>query len=111
MGQKAGVVFSPVMQLQLSSQHILIVRQILKEHLPGGHVFAFGSRVSGQPARYSDMDLAVSLSQPLTVRILRRLKDAFEDSDLSVCVDVVDWTQADERFKSSVLAAGIAPLQ
>lgn len=98
-------------ELQLPVAQTAIVREILKEQVPGAQVFAFGSRVNGKPAKYADLDLAVSLSRPLPLRTLRMLKDAFEDSDLPVCVDVVDWSQADEQFKTSVLASGIAPLQ
>jgi uncharacterized protein len=101
----------PSKVLQLSPLHIEMVQRILHKHVPNGHVFAFGSRVNGRPARYSDLDLAVSLPQPLTLRTLRQLKDAFEDSDLPVCVDIVDWSEADERFKASILASGTAILQ
>lgn len=79
--------------------------------MPQAQVFAFGSRVNGAPRKYSDIDLAIVLPQPLGLRKLRQLKDAFEDSDLEICVDIVDWSVADPDFKAAVEAQGMAALQ
>ena len=66
------------------------IQNILARQVPQAQVFAFGSRVNGTPRKYSDIDLAIALPQPLGLRKLRQLKDAFEDSDLPICVDIVD---------------------
>jgi Polymerase beta, Nucleotidyltransferase len=63
------------------------------------------------PRKYSDIDLAIALPQALGLRKLRQLKDAFEDSDLPIYVDIVDWSLADPDFKAAVLAQGMAALQ
>ena len=55
--------------------------------------------------------LTIALPQPLGLRKLRQLKDAFEDSDLPICVDIVDWSLADADFKAAVEAQGMATLQ
>ena len=39
------------------------------------------------------------------------MKDAFEDSELPICVDIVDWSLADADFKAAVEAQGMAALQ
>ena len=96
--------------VQLAPLHLQAIQRILAQQVPQAQVFAFGSRVNGSPRKYSDIDLAIALPQPLGLRKLRQLKDAFEDSDLPICVDLVDWLQADESFKKSVMAQGIAPL-
>ena len=49
--------------------------------------------------------------EPLTLRVISRLKNAFEDSDLPICVDVVDWNQADSEFKAMVAEQGMVELQ
>ena len=97
-------VLLPLLQLQA-------IQSILAQQEPQAQVFAFGSRVSGNPRKYSDIDLAIALPQPLGLRKLRQLKDAFEDSDLPICVDIVDWSMADEDFKAAVEAQGMATLQ
>ena len=97
--------------IQLPKPHIQIIQCILRQQVPQARVFAFGSRVSGKPRKYSDLDLAISLPEPIGLRKLRELKDAFEDSALPICVDIVDWTCADAAFQAEILSRGIAALQ
>lgn len=81
--------------LHLAPAHLSLVQAILSDHVPQARVLAFGSRAAGTPRKYSDLDLAIS-----------RLKIAFEDSDLPICVDVVDWNRADSEFKAMVVKQG-----
>ena len=97
--------------IQLPESHLQIIQSILAQQVPQAQIFAFGSRVNGTPRKYSDIDLAIASSQPLGLRKLRQLKDAFEDSNLPICVDIVDWTLADADFKAAVEAQGMAALQ
>ena len=97
--------------LLLAREHVQAVQTILAQQVPQAKVFAFGSRVSGNPRKYSDLDLAISLPEAIGLRKLRELKDAFEDSALPICVDIVDWSRADSAFRAAVLARGMAALQ
>lgn len=97
--------------VQLAAPHLLAIQSILARQVPQAHVFAFGSRVNGTPRKYSDIDLAIALPQPLGLRKLRQLKEAFEDSDLPICVDIVEWSLADADFKAAVEAQGTAALK
>ena len=56
-------------------------------------------------------DLAIIQPEPLTLRTISCLKSAFKDSDLPICVDVVDWNQADSAFKAMVTKQGMVELQ
>lgn len=109
-GSSAALIPQPSVHLQLDSKQLQIVQSILAKQIPKTPVFAFGSRVSGQPRKYSDLDLAVQAEKPLSLRTLRLLKESFEDSDLPICVDIVDWSQADASFKAMVAAQGMAAL-
>ena len=101
----------PTPGIQLPTAHLTLVQAILADHVPEARVLAFGSRVSSTPRQYSDLDLAIIQSEPLSLRTIRRLKNAFEDSDLPICVDVVDWSQADGEFKAMVAKQGMVELQ
>ena len=94
--------------IQLASAHLGMVQAILAQYLPHARVLAFGSRVTGQPRKYADLDLAIIQPEPLSLRTLARLKGAFEDSDLPICVDLVDWNQCDAEFQAMVTARGMA---
>ena len=100
-----------VAEIQLEDKHLQTIRKILAEHLPQARVLAFGSRVTGKPRTYSDLDLAVELANPLDIRTLCKLKDAMEDSDVPICVDIVDWHQASDEFKKSVSMQGMSVIE
>jgi uncharacterized protein len=104
----------PPSRIQLDPSQLRTVQSILAQHLPTATVMAFGSRVGGKPRKYSDLDLAVTVPQgqePLTLRTLRQLRESFEDSNLPICVDIVDWALADSSFKQAVTAQGMAAVQ
>lgn len=75
------------------------VLNILREQVPGLEVWAFGSRARRAAKPYSDLDLALMTPQPLTLAQLAAITDAFETSNLSIRVDVVDWAATSEAFR------------
>ena len=80
----------------------VIVRDILRRHVPDKEVWAFGSRVTGRLKPYSDLDLAIITDTPLPSSISARLADDFSDSDLPWRVDVVDWATASPAFQAII---------
>lgn len=88
--------------IDLSDQHLQIVTQILKQHLPDCTVLAFGSRVQNNAKKYSDLDLAIVGSERLDRRRIYRLKEAFEDSVLPFRVDIVDWFSLTVSFRGII---------
>ena len=90
--------------IDLSPAHLEIVRAVLLRSVPGVPVYAFGSRATRRARKFSDLDLDLALvpEQALDWRVLARLREAFEESDLPITVDVIDWTQAGPEFKKQV---------
>ena len=84
--------------IDLPERQLQEVREILRRWLPNRRVAAFGSRVTGGARPGSDLDLVVLGNEPLPLRTLFRLKDAFEESDLPILVDVVDQGRMDPDF-------------
>jgi type I restriction enzyme S subunit len=80
----------------------VIVRDILRKHVPGHEVWAFGSRARGTTKRYADLDLAVISDEPLPLDVLARLEEDFSESDLPWRVDVVDWATTSEAFRKII---------
>lgn len=91
-------------QLDLTPTQLALVQQVLNEQVPHARAMAFGSRVTGKARRFSDLDLALHAPAPLDWRTLARLREAFEASNLDICVDVVDWAQTSDSFRQAVLA-------
>jgi type I restriction enzyme S subunit len=46
--------------------------------------------------------LALITSQPLALSMLAQLNDAFDTSDLTIKVDLVDWASTSESFRDIV---------
>lgn len=88
--------------IDLAPQYLATVRGILLRNAPGVPVYAFGSRATQRARKFSDLDLALAPKQSLDWRVLAHLREAFEESDLPIMVDVIDWTRASPEFKAHV---------
>ncbi|MBN1655083.1 MAG: restriction endonuclease subunit S [Deltaproteobacteria bacterium] len=88
--------------IDLAPVHLKTVKRILGQHVPDCEVRAFGSRVTWTAKDYSDLDLAIVASRALDRDTLRRLKEAFEESDLPIRVDVIDYHAISESFRKIV---------
>ena len=88
--------------IDLNPNHLATVERILTELVPECEVRAFGSRASWTSKDYSDLDLAVVGRGPLDWKTLGRLREAFEDSDLPMRVDVLDWHAISESFRKVI---------
>ena len=78
------------------------IQRILRTCVPEYEVWAFGSRVKGTAKTYSDLDLAIISDLPLPLAIMAELRQALDDSDLTIKVDVVDWAQTSPRFRKII---------
>lgn len=85
--------------LDVEPRHWAIIQNILKQHVPGFEVWAFGSRTKGTAKPHSDLDLAVITQQPLSLQMQVALAEAFSESDLPWRVDVLDWSTTQDTFK------------
>ena len=84
--------------IDLNPNHLATVKAILAEHVPECEVRAFGSRATWTARDYSDLDLAIVGEGPLDWRTMSQLREAFEESDLPMRVDILDWHTISESF-------------
>ncbi len=87
------------MLLDIRADHLKIVQDILKAHVPDREVWAFGSRAKWQAKEYSDLDLCILGDSPLGFDTLGLMAEAFDESDLPYKVDLVDWATTSESFR------------
>jgi predicted nucleotidyltransferase len=78
------------------------VTRIIMQCVPEYTVWAFGSRVTGPAKTYSDLDIAILTDQPLSLERMATIKDAFDESDLPIRVDVVDWASTSASFREII---------
>ncbi len=79
-----------------------IVTTILKKHVPHAEVRVFGSRHKWTAKPYSDLDLAIVADAKLEKQIIYDLEEAFEESELSFRVDVIDWYAISDEFRAII---------
>jgi predicted nucleotidyltransferase len=89
--------------LTLEQPDHAIVLEILRRRIPNRTVWAFGSRASGKARKFSDLDLVVVGSEPLPNDVYDKLIEDFDDSDLPIRVDLLDWNRIDDHFKPYIL--------
>lgn len=90
------------MSIDLAPELLERVWAILRTHEADCEVWAFGSRVDASSKPFSDLDLAVIAETELPARRLALLAYAFEDSDLPIKVDVIDWRSASPAFRQRI---------
>ena len=79
-----------------------IISDILNQYLCGREVMVFGSRASGSPKPYSDLDIAIMGDEKIDFETQALLRDAFEESDLPFRVDILQWCNTSPEFKKTI---------
>lgn len=70
-------------------------------------VYLFGSYARGDQRPTSDVDIALEPLDALPTGLVSRLREAVEESDIPYEVEIVDLSEADDRFRARVLSEGI----
>ena len=78
------------------------VKTILKQHVPEVEIWAFGSRVTGTAKDYSDLDLVVLGKDKLPQKQFHQLQEAFQESELPIRIDVLDWHRITPEFRKNI---------
>ncbi len=85
--------------IDLDKEQLGLLEAILKRHIPHKTIWAYGSRVTWKAGETSDLDLAVFDCDSTEIFDLR---EALEESDLLISVDVMDWESIPENFKENI---------
>ena len=88
--------------IDVPEQDLKIIKQILREYIPGREIRAFGSRVTGKAKAYSDLDLVIVGAERIERKAMLILKEAFENSKLNFRVDIVDWQTITKNFREII---------
>ena len=91
--------------LDLEAAYQLLTVKLVHQIAPGSSIFAFGSRTHGKARPTSDLDLLICPDQPLSPIARASLGLAFEESDLPMRVDWLQWHEAPEYIRHMALQA------
>jgi predicted nucleotidyltransferase len=75
------------------------VLRTLADYVPDRAVRVMGSRANGRAKPFSDLDIVIMGDEPLDLRTLGRLRDAFDESSLPFAVDIIEWASASDAFR------------
>lgn len=84
--------------IQLEPKHLKIVLDLLKKY--DVKAYAFGSRAKQTAKPLSDLDLCLKNNYDKST--VRKLQDAFEESDLPFKVDIIIWDEITESFQNHI---------
>lgn len=91
------------------TRDLQITRKIVLKHLKGyrAKVYLFGSQATGKAYGYSDIDVAILPLHKLLELTFFNIREALEEGDVIHNVDVVDLSEANEKFRKRVQKEGI----
>ncbi len=90
--------------IDLAPEQLAIVRRLLVVLVPECEVRAFGSRVLGKAKPHSDLEIALLGPVRLPLARLVALREAFQECELPIRVDVIDWHAISENFRNIIAA-------
>ena len=90
------------MKINLSPEHLKIVKEVLLMHVANTQVWAFGSRVKFTNEQFADLDLVLVGERKQSLASMADLEEAFKESDLPFEVDVLDYCTISENMKSEI---------
>ncbi len=90
--------------LDVKPRHREQITRLLREHLPGVEVWAYGSRVNGRSHEGSDLDLI--LRGPGLAKIgttqLAEFNEAVQESTIPFLVEARDWARLPDSFQREI---------
>ncbi len=88
--------------INIEKNELETVKSILRKYFPKCEIRVFGSRITENYKKYSDLDIAVVGGEKLDIKLLNRAIEAFEYSELPFRIDVMDYNRLEESFKRSI---------
>lgn len=92
--------------IDISEDYLNTITRIIKKHLSGYEIIAFGSRTTGKAKEFSDLDITVKGYAPADILTLGKIKDELSASDIPVFVDITDWHSFSDSLKEVIEKTG-----
>ena len=91
-------------RLLLKPRHRRILEEILREHVSGVEVWAYGSRVTGLSHDGSELDLVLRAPdlEEIPIGKLADLEEALRLSTIPILVEARDWARLPESFHREI---------
>jgi predicted nucleotidyltransferase len=97
--------------IDLDTNYLKEIKNILAELAPGCEARVFGSRVTGKAKKYSDIDIILVDNHKLDWRLIEKIKQALSESDIPIIADVLDWNALTPEFRKTIESSGFEVIQ
>ena len=71
--------------------------------MPEAKIYLYGSRARGDHSQGSDVDLCIDAGKKLGWRVIGNIKEDCEESTIPLFVDVVDFHDIGEDFRTHIM--------
>ena len=88
--------------MEVSEEQLQWIQDLLEKYFPECAVWAYGSRVEGNPKKHSDLDLVIIGGGLLPWNHLAKLEYELAESDLPFRVDICDWHTKNDLFRERI---------
>lgn len=89
--------------INLKENELEITKNILKKYFKEDEIIIFGSRITNNIKKYSDLDIAIKGYEKIDLRLLNRAIEDFEYSKLPFRVDLMDYQRLSESFRKIIV--------
>ena len=91
-------------RLDLPARYRRQIEALVRRHLPGVEVWAYGSRVNGQSHAASDLDLVLRGPdlEPLPLTPYAELIEALRESNIPILIQAHDWARLPKAFHREI---------
>ena len=91
-------------RLHLSARHWKALESLLRDHMYGVEVWAYGSRVNGRSHGGSDLDLVLRGPglEKIPLEWLMDFEEAVRESNIPFLVEARDWARLPKRFRREI---------
>lgn len=88
---------------------IRMIRDLVTSKLTNipARVYLIGSCARGDHRQSSDIDIAIETLQPMSGTLISDIRQMLEESEVPFFVDVLDFTQLDERYRTQIAGEGV----
>ncbi len=89
----------------MKEDYVDMIKEIILKRVPLDKyaVFLFGSRAVGNAHQMSDIDVGILGEMPLPLLIKADIEETISESIVPFRVDLIEFNQADTRFKEEAL--------
>ena len=84
--------------INIDPKYLKIIQEILIKYPYSFYIF--GSRVTGKAYTFSDIDLF--FTDKIDDKVLRQIREDFEESRLPYKVDIIDYNKCDPEFQKII---------